>query len=628
MTASKLPSEILSQIADLLLTDDKISNAITCKAWRYPFQDSLWRDIRISSMESLQHIYNTIKTSKNTPTFHGLLVHSLRICGDYPVPNTQQDELLKFLPNLKHLDLRHIKYKDINRIMAESNDTWKSLESLIIQDITTTEPEVATDFIESLKTCRMLRNLEFFTLKRNDPILFNMNHFENLHQNLQLLSSIKAHLALNEDISSTLGTIPDTTPVLSLTSLDIKLGQWDPLWLYYFSYKYPNLHSFKLDVSDMFPGWIHYDQMQVIISHFQSNPNALRHLESFEFITKAIAEWTHLVFWEFICPLRVPVKNLKYKAQRNNGDVQLYAMTLKRFLQSFSETLETLSVDGSAFFDIKRSPTLYLSSHSPFLKDLHIESCGVSLNLDSVLNNCTALKRLRYFGGQLLNNSNTTNQDTEERQNHGLQILELRQVVTSAAVLGNISYRCRRLQYMNLSSLSISGFISEISGHLLLDMRHTFFKVLHLAQIKYYSSYKHDVKPAISMTLLSQVNYPSRSDKRNEENDEEADSKSPIISYHKIAWFHTFIDIECKKYTRIGIIQLSEQESSAAMEYYQNFKSRKDSNTIEDDPEKGWKGDLCRGYGEIRCGQVEKYTIPELSTNDKEFWENLYNKLF
>ncbi|KAL0084500.1 hypothetical protein F4703DRAFT_1916570 [Phycomyces blakesleeanus] len=607
MIVSELPSEVLSQIADHLPTEDRLSGSITCKSWRYPFQDALWRNIYIDSEKSLEYIYNTIKPSKNISTSYGLLVHSLRIGGYYEMPDEQQNEFFRYLPNLKHLDLGHMTCKHINTEMTIANQTWIYLESLIINFIGRPGGPTTENLISLLKTCCSLRKLEISAEKRFCPVSFSLKSFDSLHQALPQLIYFKAFISHAHDLQPILDTIPDTIQSLTMAILDISFYQWSAKWLYYFSYKYPNLRSLRLDTSKVIYGWT-----------------------------------------------EIPLKNLKYKATCNRKDLwlhaQLYETNIKRILQSFSGTLENLSIEGTVFFDIKHGPALELSSYAPFLKDLHIKSCGVSINLDDLLDKCPVLKRLRYFGGQLLINSSTMIKETiqqqeKQPQHHGLQILELHRVVTSAEVFSRLSFRCRRLQYMNLSSLWVSGLTFEADGCLLVDMPYTFFKAVRLAHIKYCSPYeRRDGDTTISLTLLSQLSDPmsslpsitSTSDKLIHGEKEKVDRKSvAVVTRKNIAWFHTFLDVIFETDTRIGIRQLSEQEANTAVGFYQSFQSNRDNQPRRvdmpldgDNLKEDWKDKLCRGYGELRCGQVEKYILPSDSKYDKYFWKYSCNNVF
>ncbi|OAD81532.1 hypothetical protein PHYBLDRAFT_73420 [Phycomyces blakesleeanus NRRL 1555(-)] len=195
------------------------------------------------------------------------------------------------------------------------------------------------------------------------------------------MSYFKAYLGAANELPSTLERIPRTLPAISVTTLDIKFKNFFALWLYYFNYKYPNLQFLRLDISIGYHNWWPAVLTQDVTYTYPLNPNRLQHLETLELITEEISMRTHLVFWQFIYPLKAPIKNLKYIATSSHSTAQHYAANVKSFLQSFSETLETLSVEGKLFFYIKQCPELELSSYSPFLKDLHIKSCGFSIDL-------------------------------------------------------------------------------------------------------------------------------------------------------------------------------------------------------------------------------------------------------
>ncbi|KAL0084496.1 hypothetical protein F4703DRAFT_1928722 [Phycomyces blakesleeanus] len=645
MTASELSSEILSQIAEYLSTKDRLSGSITCKTWRYPFQDSLWRDIQVDTRHPLKDINDRIKPYNNAYTPYGFMVHNLRFETYYEMIMVQQDDFISYLPELKHLDCKTCDGYYMKQFKTKSKKIWMSLESLKTDYHGPEMWSIIEPDIGVLIMCPMLQKLEFYKELYCSPKTFSLPDFDSIHQTLKQLSHFNASFRPDPDDSYTDDEIIDTPPAITMATLDIMIYKFSPRWLYYVSYKYPNLRSLKLDISNSFHGWTDHTLMERIAYTYPCHAKGLQHLETLELTTPSISDWVPLVFWEFIDPLRSPLKNIKFKAAYPQDDslffAQLYATYIKRSLKSFSETLETLSIEGTAFFDIKYGPPLELSSYAPFLKDLYIKSCGISINLENVLDKCPALKRLRYFGGQLLINSITINQDEKDQRHHGLEILELRRVVTSAEVFSRLSFRCRRLQYMNLSSLLVSGSISKKTGCLLLDMPYTFFKVVRLAHIKYRSPYKRIYGDTIiSLTLVSQLNdhlslpslaLPSSRTATNIDLKEVNPESLAVVTHRNIAWFHTFLDVVFETDTRIGIRQLSEQEASTAVGFYQSFQSNRDNqprkvdmpldgNNLKED----WKDKLCRGYGELRCGQVEKYILPSDSKYDKYFWKYSY----
>ncbi|OAD71494.1 hypothetical protein PHYBLDRAFT_187572, partial [Phycomyces blakesleeanus NRRL 1555(-)] len=275
MKASELPQEILTHIADNLSTKDRLSCALTCKGWRYSFQRTLWKTVQANTLRLFKNILDTIRSSQNSSIPYGIWVHSLCMqnfilspyLSDIPVI-----ELFRCLPNLKCLYLGDIGYKNIYREIVP-----------------------APSILEFINTCSMLQKLEIIAPKKGYRIELSLDDFDNLHQNLKRLSFIKAAVNLNFDFTATLNTIPNTAPAYSVTTLDIDTNQWNPLWLYYFCYKYPNLRSLKLDVWDTSHEALSFDQKQRIISLFHSNPNALQHLETFKIISNIHFEPSDLV---------------------------------------------------------------------------------------------------------------------------------------------------------------------------------------------------------------------------------------------------------------------------------------------------------------------------------------------
>ncbi|KAL0084537.1 hypothetical protein F4703DRAFT_1793903 [Phycomyces blakesleeanus] len=351
------------------------------------------------------------------------------------------------------------------------------------------------------------------------------------------MSYFKAYLGAANELPSTLEKIPHTLPAISATTLDIKFKNFFALWLYYFNYKHPNLQFLRLDISIGYHNWWPAVLTQDVTYTYPLNPNRLQHLETLKLIIEEISMRTHLVFWQFIYPLKAPIKNLKYIATSSHSTAQHYAANVKSFLQSFSETLETFSVEGKLFFYIKQCPELELSF-----------------------------------------------------------------------------------------SLMISGSISKETRCLILNMSYTFFKVVCLAHIRYCLPYKRrDEDLATNLTLLSQLTDSlllsslslSSSLTATNIDHKEVDPKSlAVVTYRNIAWFHTFLDVVFEMYIRIGIRQLLEHEASTAVEYYQSFQSnrnnkarRRDKQLDGDTLMKDWKDNLCKGYGELKRGQVEKYIL-------------------
>ncbi|KAL0082986.1 hypothetical protein J3Q64DRAFT_1863977 [Phycomyces blakesleeanus] len=633
MGVSELPFELLVQISDNLSTKDILSCALTCKAWRNPFQKALWREIRLYNFHSTQRFIDIIKDFQDVSISYPHLVHSLCIDGRFRMPpnsDSQVSDLSMYLPNIKSLCVENISRTDICTELTRSHKIWKSLESLKV-DYERSENEVsAKNLFEFINTCTMLQKLEI----RDDGLGFNIersvDYFENMHRHLQNLSFIKVGLYLTPDILDTLDTIPNTIPAFSVIYLDINskrykgidsyddteygTNDWDPLWLYYFGYKYPNLRSLKLDFTNIFSEPINPGYRQMTISLFHSNPNAFRHLETFDLTTDYYFEFSDFILWELFCSLRIPLKYLTLDATNYGAVDDSNPMDIDRILQSFSETLESLSVTGFIYSERNQDSTIKLSSCYPLLTNLCIRGREMSLNLEDLLDKCVALKQLEYCGGILLINPNTTTEESNQHQKqHGLQILKLHDFSAAAEVFDHISFKCRSLEYMDLSVFYITGNICERNGCLLLDMSHTFLKTLNIAQIRYGSTCKKTHSDdAIGLTLLSQLYDDPSAGKESEREENHIDSKNTIVKYCDMGCFYTY------DYHRIGAnrglhtMQLSKTSANIALGYYQNSWPNKFISTLKDDNsydgvhrEIEWERELCKGYAKWSFGKVK-----------------------
>ncbi|KAL0085691.1 hypothetical protein J3Q64DRAFT_1744710 [Phycomyces blakesleeanus] len=477
----------------------------------------------------------------------------------------------------------------------------------------------------------MLRKLEIYDGGWLYRAEFSVNDFDRMHQHLKNLSSINAGIYLSSDFSAMLDAIPNTTPALSVTSLDLDSKQyedecdefnesrndWNPLWLYYFGYKYPNLRSLNIQALDIRGDKINSDQRQTMISLFRSNPNAFRHLEKFSITTDRYFESSDLVLWELLCSVKVPLKKLSIHATSNGKVDRSSPMNVDRILQAFSETLESLSLSGFIYSSDGQNSIIKLSSYYPVLTNLSINGGNVSLNLDDLLDMCVALKTLQYCGGNLLIGSSTVTRKSKHRQ-HGLITLSLEKCYTASRIFSHISFRCRSLKRITFDTLNITGSISDKTGCLLIEMPHTFLKILQIARIQYATSYQEmDGEDAINLTLLTQLNEAPLPDKKTGRKKNKVNSKKKVAESHNREWLYTY-DVR-EFWTVLGrdTAQVyDEEEIEFIDEYYRDFRASASSTTSKDymfyneeRDEQGWIHELDRGYGKFVFGNIKGVEI-------------------
>ncbi|KAL0084490.1 hypothetical protein J3Q64DRAFT_1822668 [Phycomyces blakesleeanus] len=573
MLASDLPFEILSQIAKLLLTDDKLTYILTCKGWKIPFQESLWENIKVDSMDKLKDICAIV----NDPTAH----------------------VFKTFPNLKHLDMGSLYFYDIDISDTTYGPQWTSVTSLKLQIVPETWKTTAPFMIEVLRNIPNLQSLGIYPYQRFDSMVFDFNRYNDLHLALPQLVNFRVHLRLTDMHPGAVARIPSTYPALS--------------WVYYFCFKYPNLQALTFSSLRQLGG----------ISVMETNERniaLLRSLETVCFYTKELSEWSHVIFWELLCPSNVAIKSLKYRIRSRDPDVTLLCRVTDRLLQSFSTTLAKLSINWGISFNtrIAFEPKLQYSS---WLVSLKMRECGLSIALDDLLDHCPSLEHFEFSDGRLYNSSPETSGDPRQ---HGLLLLILDLVITNVSVLNYATFKCKGLEAIHLKSMRICGSVSAKTRSLCIGMSCLELKTLILDHVKFYSSSEENMSkdPDINLILLSNLTSPRESAETIEKSNKDVNWKS-FVEY--LAWYHLRGKYDDIHDSAVKIRPLSDQESWTANEYFQvsQFKSKTDVFEAEESldekaNEEDWKKDLCGGYVELRCSHRTKYDVP--LSNHREFY--------
>ncbi|OAD81523.1 hypothetical protein PHYBLDRAFT_139065 [Phycomyces blakesleeanus NRRL 1555(-)] len=480
----------------------------------------------------------------------------------------------------------------------------------------------------------MLRELEILKGPRNQCFEFCMDDFHNMHHNLKKLLSISVHIYPSYNFLPTLDTIPNTAPAFAVTTLNINWDQhsnimdpgrklWNPLWLYYFGYKYPNLRSLRLNTRISQTNTLITDKRGPKISLFQSNPNAFKHLETFDLTTDRYFTIFKFPLLRLFRELRFPLRHLILHSTQLSDINASCSIDVNEILESFSETLQSFSVKSFKYIPADQDPTFRLSAYYPVLTNLFINTvkarysdmdggqkfyhyhyiervffllralfsdisnaaqartqifqkiitissfgCSIDLvlALDNLLNRCAALKELDFCGKELLITPSTTAKNSKQQQ-HGLQILTLRGSVASE-VFNYLSLRCRGLKHIALDTLHIKGSICEKTECLLLDMPHTFLKTLNISHLRYDPSYKEtNVYYYSFLTLLSQLNDVSLTDEKTKRERNEIDPEHPILtSYHLYDGEVKYMEREYELHNGYGQFRFGKVESVHVIE--------------------------------------------------------------
>ncbi|KAL0084431.1 hypothetical protein J3Q64DRAFT_1747648 [Phycomyces blakesleeanus] len=454
------------------------------------------------------------------------LVQALRFTGYCTIDWLQSDTFRTF-PNLKHLDIQYVysKYSSMN--FPSSYPPLDSLVSIKLQIHAVVQEIPTKDLLDLLKTMPRLRKLDVCVYSSVYSFRITPSNLNTLHEYLPHLTSITLRLALADISQDSVQTDLNITPILSVTTLDLDILDWDHLWLYYLSYKYPNVHTLRWKTSCASSGWIVKGYKELKGSPLRSIKAAFPHLDTFDFYTEDRTAWSHAILWELLCPSKAPIKKLKYTIKKCSCSAIYTEKIIQRLVQSFSKTIKTLSIVGDVYFDTENIARPEFS-YCPRLVELEITDCGVSIALDNLLDNCISLRRLCFHNGRLFIGPEIHG----ELIKHGLQSLKLDSVVASGPVFDYLSFRCRSLEFMDLARAQICGSVSDKTKRLYIDMSYTSFKVLRLDHIQLYSSDKlMDKSTAINFLSLSQSTGPRLSGKR-----QQIQNDGPAVGHP--TWFH------------------------------------------------------------------------------------------
>ncbi|KAL0077763.1 hypothetical protein F4703DRAFT_1881171 [Phycomyces blakesleeanus] len=613
MSASDLPFEILSNIARFTPTSDKCCCILACKAWKIPFQESLWRKIQVYSMKELENISDIINSSTNKTMPFNLMTTDIRFTGIINFTGWQKNNVFQAFPNLEYIDMGSLFFSEIKMDEIKSNLEWSSITKLKTKFKHTRSRNSTIKMLGILRSTPNLRVLDIGPHYRRVPLELSLQLYNNLHNMLPSLTSMAANLALDDINRRDARKIRKTEPALHLTSLYLHLTSWDSMWLYYFAYKYPNLRTLKWRAPCQTErGVIIKEYGEEEVSLLRSIKKVFPSLESLDFYTEETTELSHAILWEFICRSSVPLKTLHYKLKFGASGAIFLGTVIRRLLQSFIKTLERISVIGDFCFEKDNivEPEFPFSAR---LVSIEIKDCGISIALDNLLDNYPALLQLTFYNGQLYISPEAA---LRESRQHGLKLLNLNSIEANASVLSYTSFRCRNLQYMDLGHSEIHGSSSTENGSLYIDMSYTSFKSLEFSDAMFYYSndddYNYDDDPskntAINLVLLSRLagNCPATG---------KQDIKKSEYSVEHLAWYHFYCELEYVFDFTLKIRKLSEQEVISAVDYFKESQLKKDRENISEVERSGfglvdkdyWKEDLCRGYVELRCGHIAKY---------------------
>ncbi|KAL0077630.1 hypothetical protein J3Q64DRAFT_1835722 [Phycomyces blakesleeanus] len=633
MLASQLPFEILAHIASFLLVNDRIPCVQTCKSWKTPFEESLWDTVEISSRLKLFAVCSSANPSQNIYQKYGHLVRKLDLYGNFILSDTQLSVIQQRFPNLRHFKTGK---KNISKTSFGRTADWNSWTSLTKLCVDTTRlgySHAEKNVLEVLSCLPSLTELELEQYNWEKIMIFELKDFETLHMYLPRIEHLSIQLKFASLTPEHLSQMEKATPAISLKSFKLGYGSLDLRWICYFARKYPNIRLLEWAIND--DEDLEYEHEDETMRLLTSLPYVFPHLNTARMYSSGNPDQLHLTFWKLLRPFNVPIKDLINEFCYHKDEKARLERNITECVNAVSETVEIFNVIGYDFRDPQIISTGF--NNCSRLVDLNIHECNTHITLNSLLDHCVSLKRLRFSLGSI----SIKQKKIDYSITHGLRILDVTGATVESETFNYLSLRCRQLNYMRLNGVNVTGIVYQDTGCLCLNMPYTDFKLLHIHCVQFYQQSVNSLRNSnlnlVSLSLSSSVAHNDQTKIKNRSTDIRLYNNIYSRYLASSIWFHTFCEDLTIYRGRSKVRILEEEEVSYAYDYYHSghFHDSKNTESSEEVYRSNegnvamdkWHQDLPRGYAELKCEYIAKYDLRLEKTYDDRFWQNVYNGL-
>ncbi|KAL0094349.1 hypothetical protein F4703DRAFT_1012810 [Phycomyces blakesleeanus] len=501
--ASKLPSSILGNIANNLITRDKLQASIVCKSWRTPFQDSLWKEITLTSNSQIAEICDRSNPRHKIYQKNGHLVRRLYSGWYISIKDVQLYILQRSFQNLTHL---HIQGDTLTRndFGREADwGLWKGLEEFEIS-----APRLGSnnDIEYLFSILSFFPGLKKFTMTESychNSEGYSWRHMEIIHELLPKLEELHIDIPLTEISAEDIKLFKTIVLPTRITKLTVAAQNIRFEWIYYFSIKYRNIHTLTWNnsIEKESATYETRSEARALVSEVKTIFPNLKHAYFEGNGSRADSE--HLSIRQTLAHAGVFFKSLYYNVRWDFDKPELVEKFFIDCLYYFTSTIENFTlISTNSFRDVCKVPMTII--RCPVLTNLNLILPESFVAFDHLLDQCTSLKNLKLSLREIFISPGASLTPPE----HGLKSLFFIEARTTPRLFTYISLRCRRLTSMRLDGLKVIGRIDKDTGTLRLDMSHTKLEFLLLSCIRFYSL---PSPPPSSLSHLSQSQSQSQS---------------------------------------------------------------------------------------------------------------------
>ncbi|KAI9020097.1 hypothetical protein CLU79DRAFT_757159, partial [Phycomyces nitens] len=623
MLTPKLPFEILSRIANLMNSCDRIAGSITCKAWQAPFEEVLWGTIDIYNQQRLDFVCKTPREANKIYPYRGSYARELNLWGFKLGDQEIFLMLQQIFPNLRRLNINENCLDDMNIGKISNWNLWGSLQKLNVDLSKAMNTNLKNDFLKILKDLPYLEHLESYFGEKRISITFELEDFEAMHSDLKQLEELiigAVLLPLSSDDVARISTLEQRPKVKKLT---VYSTLKDSRWLCYFGHKYPNLDTLV---------WINVDNIQALdlhqeetISILKTFPPVFQNLGEIGVRTTGTTLQHHLIYWNIFSQFHTPVKEVSHTFSSPTSSARLAQDIVQSLTQAFSSTIEILFLKrnekGNRLQEIANAIV-----ECPRLVDFSVHIIGVVIFVKIVLQKFPALKRIEVNNGIMAHSG----QKSAEPLNHGLRMVKMSKGTLMVSSLSYLSFNCNRLKYVSLDDMVIFGPMDEESGKVEVDMSWSNLHLLRLHATRFQASRAtFNRKTVINLMEIREKRLFYQDDKRNTEEEEEEYLEPDSIWSN---WYHIYGDLNNQTKTW-NMRQLNEDEFNEVIYFFDNHVNDENLDTQDNRTRNGlvqmdeWRRDLYRGGFSWTVESLNSIICEPMSSTDLCTWNYLYRNL-
>ncbi|KAI9013920.1 hypothetical protein CLU79DRAFT_767584 [Phycomyces nitens] len=596
------------------------------KPWSLIFKKPDWKDIDIRSSTELEDICNIFQQSTyrhNRPT-----TVTLKLSSQLQLRSNQLRRLQQTFQNIKSLYMREIYVLGYNFERTANWRLWKNLTELHLCLVYSTNTRVEKKYIKILACLPHLTKLSLDETAYEKALRLSLNDLEDIHHYLPKLSYLSANTHLSFLSKKDLGRIPKVSPACKLTTFKLDVGDMDPLWIHYFAYKYSNLEHLEWD-SNFEQRPMNEKQLKAALCA-PAPPNGFRHLKTAKIANLHSSFQPNVLFSKMFGQLGIPFKKLSYSFELLSQDKEVSENIIYSCTNSCATTLQKLHLH-SGYTPSPIDNISYSFVYLPHLVDLSIDIQDALISIDILLDRCPVLTRLNVQNGYI------TVARNKYLTMHGLRIVDIKDSNITSLALEYLSYRCRWFNYMRLLGTTIEGYLYEDVKEFRVEMIYTQFEALHIHNLNF--SPLNDIKGFYRASniklILSTVNTPGT--KIDERSHAYLPKRTRLQNKLTPTWLYMYkvnpvLSASSVQYKaeRKNQVKISHRLSCT---YYNKFRpTRRHPNTFrrsrsDKAPQCVLRRKASSPVSVLHCRNISDYKTGFEETTSDIFWETLYQKL-